>query len=47
VDSLLYLKEHGFNGFLMGEYFMKQADPAEAFAAFCHELRENKKTSHQ
>jgi indole-3-glycerol phosphate synthase len=34
VETILYLKEQGFNGFLMGEYFMKQPDPAIAFANF-------------
>jgi len=28
------LKKEGFDGFLMGEYFMKQDSPAEAFEAF-------------
>lgn len=28
------LKKEGFDGFLMGEYFMKQANPAEAFKEF-------------
>lgn len=28
------LKQEGFDGFLMGEYFMKQEDPAKAFEEF-------------
>jgi indole-3-glycerol phosphate synthase len=27
-------RDHGFRGFLMGERFMREADPAEAFRAF-------------
>jgi indole-3-glycerol phosphate synthase len=34
VESILYLKQQGFDGFLMGEYFMKQPDPTIAFADF-------------
>lgn len=34
VDTFRMLKKEGFDGFLMGEYFMKQADPAAAFEAF-------------
>lgn len=34
VDTFKLLQKEGFNGFLMGEYFMKQADPAAAFEAF-------------
>ncbi len=32
------LKAAGFNGFLMGEIFMKEADPAQALARFMAEL---------
>ena len=38
VETILYLKEQGFNGFLVGEYFMKQPDPAIAFANFVTQL---------
>ena len=31
-------REHGFSGFLMGENFMKEADPGKAFAKFVQEL---------
>jgi indole-3-glycerol phosphate synthase len=34
VETFRLLKKEGFDGFLMGEYFMKQADPAAAFEAF-------------
>jgi indole-3-glycerol phosphate synthase len=34
VDTFKLLKQEGFNGFLMGEYFMKEKDPAAAFETF-------------
>ncbi|HCN47565.1 MAG TPA: indole-3-glycerol phosphate synthase TrpC [Chryseobacterium sp.] len=34
LEDFIFLKEKGFDGFLMGEYFMKNTDPAEAFEAF-------------
>lgn len=40
VDTILYLKQQGFHGFLMGEHFMKQADPTIAFANFVKALAE-------
>lgn len=39
VKDLLYLKENGFNGFLIGENFMKSEDPARACIDFCTELK--------
>lgn len=35
------LKKEGFDGFLMGEYFMKQADPAKAFELFASQIKSN------
>jgi indole-3-glycerol phosphate synthase len=32
--NIHYLKQHGFDGFLIGEHFMKQADPGAAFREF-------------
>ncbi|PRZ02150.1 indole-3-glycerol phosphate synthase [Marinilabilia salmonicolor] len=32
ADDFLFLKNAGFQGFLMGEYFMKHSDPAKACA---------------
>jgi indole-3-glycerol phosphate synthase len=29
-----YFKAHGFHGFLIGEQFMKQENPGEAFKSF-------------
>ncbi|MBL1222740.1 indole-3-glycerol phosphate synthase TrpC [Chryseobacterium sp. L7] len=34
IEDFKYLKEKGFDGFLMGEYFMKNEDPASTFAEF-------------
>lgn len=39
VETILSLKRAGFNGFLVGESFMKQVDPAIAFADFIHRLK--------
>jgi indole-3-glycerol phosphate synthase len=38
VSNIKYLKEHGFQGFLIGEYFMKQENPMQAFKNFAYEL---------
>jgi indole-3-glycerol phosphate synthase len=39
VDDILLFKENGFQGFLIGELFMKEADPAIAFAEFVNALQ--------
>ncbi|GAC1486166.1 MAG: indole-3-glycerol phosphate synthase TrpC [Flavisolibacter sp.] len=41
VDKILILKKAGYTGFLIGENFMKHADPAIAFADFVQELKAN------
>jgi len=38
VKNIRYLKQHGFQGFLIGEYFMKQPDPGKAFKEFTYSL---------
>jgi indole-3-glycerol phosphate synthase len=38
VKTILLLKQNGFSGFLMGEKFMKEADPGKAFRDFVSEL---------
>jgi indole-3-glycerol phosphate synthase len=38
-DSICRLKTLGYEGFLIGEYFMKEADPAIAFASFVNRLK--------
>ncbi len=39
VEDILLFKENGFKGFLIGELFMKEADPAIAFAEFVNALQ--------
>jgi len=39
TDTIVTLRRAGFKGFLIGENFMKQADPSVAFADFVNELR--------
>ncbi|KFF20832.1 indole-3-glycerol phosphate synthase TrpC [Chryseobacterium sp. JM1] len=34
LEDFTYLKEKGFDSFLMGEYFMRNEDPAKAFEDF-------------
>ena len=38
IDSLQMLQSNGFDGFLMGELFMKQTKPGLAFELFCKAL---------
>lgn len=38
VKTVLKLREKGFQGFLMGEYFMKHQDPAKACREFIAKL---------
>jgi indole-3-glycerol phosphate synthase len=38
ASTISLFKENGFRGFLMGENFMKEADPGKAFAKFVQEL---------
>ena len=39
VENILLFKRHGFHGFLIGENFMKAADPTIAFAEFVEALQ--------
>jgi indole-3-glycerol phosphate synthase len=39
VETICRLKFAGFNGFLIGEQFMKEPDPAVAFASFVDQLK--------
>ena len=43
VDTILALRKAGFRGFLIGERFMKEEDPARAFGEFVDELRSKSK----
>jgi indole-3-glycerol phosphate synthase len=38
VTNIHYLKQYGFKGFLIGEYFMKQPSPMAAFKEFAYSL---------
>ena len=40
VKNIAYLKQHGFRGFLIGEHFMKDKDPAAGFRNFVASLKE-------
>lgn len=37
-EDFLFLKEKGFDGFLMGEYFMKNENPGQKFKEFIREV---------
>jgi indole-3-glycerol phosphate synthase len=39
VENILLFRQHGFSGFLIGENFMKAADPTIAFADFVIQLK--------
>jgi indole-3-glycerol phosphate synthase len=39
VDTIIRLRQYGFKGFLIGESFMKHADPSIAFADFVNTLK--------
>ncbi|MCU7548894.1 indole-3-glycerol phosphate synthase TrpC [Chitinophagaceae bacterium LB-8] len=42
VEDIHYLEQYGFKGFLIGENFMKQEVPGEAFRSFAEELKNYK-----
>jgi len=39
VESIKLFRENGFHGFLIGENFMKEKNPAVAFASFVNKLK--------
>lgn len=39
TEDISLFKKHGFKGFLIGEYFMRQPDTSKAFEAFVQKLR--------
>ena len=41
VETYHLLKKQGFDGFLMGEYFMKEENPAQAFELFTKAIKTN------
>ncbi len=40
VENIRLFKENGFKGFLIGENFMKEADPGKAFEKFVNKLKQ-------
>jgi indole-3-glycerol phosphate synthase len=38
-ETITLFRENGFNGFLMGEYFMKQQEPGTAFKNFLQQIK--------
>lgn len=48
-DTVVLLQEHGFEGFLIGEYFMQHARPQDACARFIQQvsLKSTKKFSYE
>lgn len=45
VKTIHLLKQNGFSGFLIGEKFMKEKNPGEAFADFVKELKNFENTN--
>ncbi|RYZ00464.1 MAG: indole-3-glycerol phosphate synthase TrpC [Chitinophagaceae bacterium] len=41
-EDLLFLREQGFDGFLIGERFMKERDPGAAFATFVGTIKQSR-----
>ncbi|MGI9582059.1 indole-3-glycerol phosphate synthase TrpC [Chryseobacterium sp. RRHN12] len=41
LEDFRFLKEKGFDSFLMGEYFMKNTNPAKAFEEFASQILNN------
>ena len=39
IENIKLFRENGFQGFLIGENFMKEKSPAIAFASFVHQLK--------
>ncbi len=39
VETIWHMQDAGFHGFLVGEHFMKEQDPAIAFASFVQQLK--------
>lgn len=39
VETIWHMRDAGFQGFLVGEHFMKEQDPAIAFASFVQQLK--------
>jgi indole-3-glycerol phosphate synthase len=42
VETIVHMRDSGFHGFLVGEHFMKEQNPAIAFASFVNELKKRR-----
>jgi indole-3-glycerol phosphate synthase len=42
VETIWHMRDSGFHGFLVGEHFMKDQNPAIAFASFVQQLRKRR-----
>ena len=40
VETIRLFRQHGFNGFLVGENFMKEQDPGAAFKKFVQKIKQ-------
>ena len=45
-EIVLELKQLGYNGFLIGSYFMKHPEPEKACAEFINQINKLKKETH-
>jgi len=43
VETIWHMRDSGFHGFLVGEHFMKEQNPAIAFASFVQQLKNRKR----
>ena len=41
IETILLFKQNGFSGFLIGENFMKEENPGEAFKKFINQLKKD------
>lgn len=42
VETIWHMRDSGFHGFLVGEHFMKEKNPAIAFASFVQQLKKRR-----
>lgn len=42
VETIWHMRDSGFHGFLVGEHFMKEQNPAIAFASFVQQLKKRR-----
>lgn len=46
IEDILLFKQHGFQGFLIGEFFMRQQNPEKSFEDFVHQLKSHENPIH-